>query len=197
MRIRLLPSLLVLALAGSLAGCGSSDSAGSEPSAARATATPSPEPPTRAAYIAEVDGICSGKTDPEGGRARDRLTRTIGKLGAQLNAALQSGASTDAILDRVGRLHLQLADMRDERVAEIKAVVVPADGGPRAFLRNFDRTTALVRKYGADVQRMDGPWQRWLTRFNRRTVAISRAAATSRKAARAYGLKRCESLPKR
>lgn len=192
--------VLVLLLVLALGGCGSSDSSGAEApggASARATATPTPEAPSRAEYVAEVDAICAGKTDIAGARARDRLTVTIGKAGDELNAALRSGASTDAILDRVGRLHVRLADMRDERIAEVKAVAVPADGGPRAFLRRFDRTTTLVRDFAAATPRMDGPWQRWLTRFSRQSVAISRAAAGSRKAARAYGLKRCETPPKR
>ena len=114
-----------------------------------------------------------------------------------LNAALASGADTDAIMDRIGRLHGRLADRRDESLQLMRDVDAPEDGGATKFFDKFARTTVLVRKFAATAPKMDGSWERWLDGFNKQATIITRAAATSRNAARAYGIKRCETPPAR
>ena len=174
------------------AGCGGDDGSG----ASAATPTPAPEStpetPTKAAYVKQVNAFCSGKGNAKARKAGSAIDSAIARAGKDLNAALESGA--DAILDRVGRLHVRLADNLDAAIRRIKAMPAPADGGATGFLSAFAHTTELTPKFAAEVQKMDGPSSAWLPKFNRSATAISRAAARESKAARAYGIKECTRL---
>lgn len=176
------------------AGCGGDRGSGA--SAATPTPTPesTPETPTKAAYVKQVNAFCSGKGNAKARKAGSAIDSAIARAGKDLNAALESGADAGAILDRVGRLHVRLADNLDAAIRRIKAMPAPADGGATGFLSAFARTTELTRKFAAEVQKVDGPSSAWLPRFNRSATAISRAAARESKAARAYGIKECARL---
>lgn len=185
-----------VAIALASAGCGGGDSSASEAGSSSGTAAapaaePTPDTPTKAAYVKQVTAICSGEGKAKARKAGRAIDSAIAKAGRDLNAAIASGADAEAILDRVGRLHVRLADNLDAAMRRIKAVTAPADGGATAYLSGFARTTELTRGFAADVQKMDGPSSAWLPKLNRSATAISRAAARESRAARSYGIKEC------
>jgi hypothetical protein len=172
------------------AGCGGGSGAdadtsaeGQNPTSTRTTAAA----PTKAAYVKQVDAVCAGRQ-----RGHKPITVAIGKASDDLNAALSSGADTDRILDRIGRLHVRLVERREESLRLMRAVTPPEDGGAIMFFDQFERTTVLLRRFAGAAPKMDGSWRRWLTRFNKQVSAIGRATVKSRKTARAYGIKQCE-----
>ncbi len=183
-----------VAIALASAGCGGDDGSGAS-AASRPAATPTqestPETPTKAAYIKQVNAFCSGKGNAKARKAGGAIDSAIARAGTDLNAAIESGSDAEAILDRVGLLHVRLADNLDAAMRRIKAMPAPADGGATGFLSAFARTTELTREFATSVQKMDGPSSEWLPRLNRSATAISRAAARESKAARAYGIKEC------
>lgn len=182
-------SLLALVVAVLLAGCGGSEEGNA---AAEPTATPKRETaPTKAEYVAQLNRLCSGKGE-RAAKAKSRaLDRAVAKAGKDLNAALASGAPTAAILDRVGRLHIRIAETREDASARMRKLTPPREGAPEGFLEAFDAIAVAVRTFGEDAPKMDGPRRTWIKDFEADVAAINRAGAAFATQARALGAKRC------
>jgi hypothetical protein len=192
--LRLMTATAMVGAVFAAAGCGGGSGADADTSAEgqSPTSTRAAETPTKATYIKQVDAVCVGRRP-----GSKPITVAIGKASVDLNAALASGANTDRILDRIGRLHVRLVERREESLRLMRAVTPPEDGGATLFFDQFDRTTDMLRRFAEATPKMDGSWKGWLTRFNKQANTISRATAISRKRARAYGIKQCETTPVR
>lgn len=134
---------------------------------------------------------CAGKGDRAAKTKSRDLNRAVAKTGRDLNAALESGRPTAAILDRVGRQHIDIAASREHVSERVRDLTPPSEGAPEAFLRAFDDVAVAIRTFGEDAQKMDGPRNTWMQRFNAEVNAINRASARFVKNARALGAKRC------
>ena len=183
----------VLVVSSALAsGCGGDDQSTSEGAATpTATSTPTRQaPPTKAEYVAKVNAICSGKGDGAAKREAGKVNQAAAKAGKDLDAALASGAPTAPIFDRIGRIHVKIAESREAVGERIRELTPPRDGGPEAFLTAFDRVAVALRRFGEDAKEMDGTGG-WQKTFQSDVAAINRAGAKAIKEARAYGVRRC------
>ena len=88
----------------------------------------------------------------------------MAKAGRALNEALGSGAPTAAILDRVGRLHIQIAETREQASARMRKLTPPSEAAPEEFLEAFAAIAVAVRTFGEDAQKTDGPHRTWSKR---------------------------------
>lgn len=190
MRIKTRIAALVSVVALLVAGCGSEDASSGTKPAATATAA-AESAPTMSEYVAQVNDICAGKGDRAAKTKSRDLNRAVAKTGRDLNAALESGRPTAAILDRVGRQHIEIAESREHVSERVRDLTPPSEGAPEAFLRAFDDVAVAIRTFGEDAQKMDGPRNTWMQRFNAEVNAINRASARFVKKARALGAKRC------
>ncbi len=169
----------VLTAAVVIAGCGGDDDG--------ANASKEPGAPTKAEYVAKLDGLCK-----EGTPTVARINRKLARIDTQL-AKPESEEQVKSAMRESVAVYQQLISLREDATASLREQAAPESGAATAYFNSRDAVTVALRSrrqalaayaksYPATtaVARMD--------RTNSRFMGLSKRQTA---AAKAYGLKVC------
>ena len=144
--------------------------------------------PSKAEYIAEVDGICQ-RTRP----ASEDLAREFARVNREFARVRTAGgraklARLVTALDSLGEALDKQVATHDRFVKDVKAVERPggeAGEGADRFIRSAEQDVAVLRRLDAAVKSKN------LANIQRATQPVRARRTTTQRIARQYGFKAC------